>query len=331
MSITSCGGGGSDNNPQPEPPQAPNPGEVEAQAYVAEILSIMQNNALTRKELNWDGIRSEVLALADGAESISQTYPAITRALELIGTNHSFLNGPDGTLITYPSDIFCPPPQPLERPELPLGIAYIRVDAISTRDNSEARAEATAIQNRIASEDNQDITGWIVDLRNNAGGNMWPMVAGLGPLFEGATNTLGHFIDPDEVITLWGYDSGSAFLSSDSGRSDVVTVSAPYTLINPLPKIAVLSSETIASSGEATLISFKKQVNVRIFGSDSCGLSTANQVFTLSDGSQLFLTVSVMADREQQRYGQAVAVDQASVPEETVSDALQWLTAQGID
>jgi C-terminal processing protease CtpA/Prc len=105
----------------------------------------------------------------------------------------------------------------------------------------------------------------------------------------------------------------------------MVTVEEPYTLLNPLPKIAVLSSRRVASSGEATLIAFKKQYNVKIFGTDSCGLSTGNKVFSLSDGSSLILTTVVMADREQLKYGDRVPVDQTEAQLDVVSKAVEWL------
>ena len=84
---------------------------------------------------------------------------------------------------------------------------------------------------------------------------MWPMIAGLGPLFD--NSVLGYFIDADENTVSWGYENGSSMLGSRS----VVTVDEPYVLLNPQPKIAVLSSKRVGSSGEATLIAFKKQFN----------------------------------------------------------------------
>ena len=87
----------------------------------------------------------------------------------------------------------------------------------------------------------------------------------------------------------------------------------------------MLSSRRIASSGEATLISFKERDNVRIFGSNSCGLSTANSKFDLSDGSELFLTVSTMADKNMLMFGGEVAVDVEVSQEEVVDVAVEWL------
>lgn len=312
--LFACGGGGSGGDNTPQPPQQ----SGIAKAYLNEVITIMRDNAITRYDTDWGALETEVNQIAINATTISQTYPAITRALELINTNHSFLNSPSGALITYPSTIFCEQVFTMDSAN-EAGIGYIRVDAVSSRDTAEGNAIATDIQSRIAQQDSAEITAWIVDLRNNLGGNMWPMIAGLGPLFEG--NPLGHFIDADENITPWGYEDGRAVL----GGNTITTVSAPYSLINPLPRLAVLSSRRVASSGEATLIAFKKQFNVRIFGTDSCGLSTANTAFPLSDGSTLFLTTAITADREQEKYGERVAVDQAVSPDNVLSEAIAWL------
>lgn len=313
--LSACGGGGNssgDNTPPPPQPSAL------AQAYLSEALTIMRDNAVTRYDVDWGALETEVNQIAINANTIADTYPAITRALELINTNHSFLNSPTGTLITYPSTIFCNQTFDIDQP-FEAGIGYIRVDAVSTRDTAEGNVIATDIQAQIAQRDSQDITAWVVDLRNNQGGNMWPMIAGLGPMFEG--NTLGHFVDADENVTPWGYQNGHAIL----GGNPLSTVVSPYSLINPLPKIAVLSSRRVASSGEATLIAFKKQFNVRIFGTDSCGLSTGNSSFELSDGSTLFLTTTIMADREQEKYGERVPVDQTVAPDSVLAEAIAWL------
>ena len=316
LALASCGGGGSGSNTPPidSPPSASNI----AQDYLDEIISLMRENAVTRDTVDWGNLESEVKEIAVNATSIRQTYPAITRALELAGANHSFLNSPSGDLITYPSDIRCEQDIVLDRPDVS-GIGYVRVDAVTTNSTVQAVQTATNIQSTIASQDSAEVTGWIVDLRNNFGGNMWPMIAGLGPLFD--NNLLGHFIDPDENAEPWGYEDGTSFI----GTSPVVTVNMPYTLINPLPKIAVLTSARTASSGEATMIAFKKQFNVRFFGTDSCGLSTANTNYQLSDGSVLFLTTAVTADREREKYGERVAVDQPTAPEETLAQAVEWL------
>lgn len=313
LSLAACGGGGDSTSDNQAPDQA-----VAAQNYVSEILNIMRNNAVTRNQVDWSRIESEVNQLAINAERISDTYPAITRALELINTNHSFLLSASGNIITYPSNLNCGEDFSMSQSNT-TGIGYIRVDGFSSTE-SDAEAEfAEQIQARIAEQDSIDVTAWIVDLRNNTGGNMWPMIAGLGPLFD--SSVLGYFIDPDEQISEWGYRFGQSYLNDNV----ITRVSEPYTLLNPLPKIAILTSKRVGSSGEATVIAFKKQFNTRMFGSNTCGLSTANTAFPLSDGSQLLLTTAIMADRDQERYGGPVNVDEIVAPEDAIAAAISWI------
>jgi carboxyl-terminal processing protease len=51
---------------------------------------MMEKNSLNRYTLDWMASWEKVLNIADGARLISDTYPAIRRALTLLGDNHSF-------------------------------------------------------------------------------------------------------------------------------------------------------------------------------------------------------------------------------------------------
>jgi hypothetical protein len=60
--------------------------------------------------------------------------------------------------------------------------------------------------------------------------------------------------------------------------------------------------------------------------SSTCGLSSANSTFTLSDGGMFNVTTSVMADRNKTRFGDSIP------PDEVISDqvpmiqrAIEWL------
>ena len=59
----------------------------------------------------------------------------------------------------------------------------------------------------------------------------------------------------------------------------------------------------------------------------TCGLSTANRLFGLSEGATLVLSVSVMADRTKATYGDSIVPDEiVSEPADVVSRATAWLT-----
>ena len=148
---------------------------------------------------------------------------------------------------------------------------------------------------------------------------MCPMLAGIGSILgEGIA---GYFIDPDETQYSWGYLNGTAV-----HESTVIAQSAnPYELIVPNPKVAVLLDNGIASSGEVVAISFVGKENAKSFGSPTCGLSTANEGFTLSSGCTLVLTTSYLADRNKKKYGIPVVPDKTSTNETIIQDAVTWI------
>ena len=80
-------------------------------------------------------------------------------------------------------------------------------------------------------------------------------------------------------------------------RLAAARVAAPYELHRPDSRVAVLTNQAVASSGEAIAVAFRGRPGTRTFGADTCGLPTANESYTLSDGATLFLTVAREADR----------------------------------
>jgi carboxyl-terminal processing protease len=75
-----------------------------------------------------------------------------------------------------------------------------------------------------------------------------------------------------------------------AARSDgqpQVSVTVPYTLLAPDPRVAMLQDGGTGSAGEAIAISFVGRPNTRSFGAASFGLSSANLNFSLSDGGDL--------------------------------------------
>ena len=290
----------------------------EADGFLNEVLTIMENNSIKRNDIEWEGFRNQVYERAEAAQSVDETYGAIQLALTLLGDNHSFFVKPDGNSIWGTSNFICTA-EGFNRPTLPDNIGYIAVRISSGSDNEKMIAFAEDIQKLIKAEDNVNILGWIVDLRGSGGGNMWPALAGIGPIL--GEGTAGYFIDPDDQQTSWGYFNGA----SVNNQTPVVQLSNPYELINPNPKVAVLLDNGIASSGEAIAISFIGRDNTKSFGSSTCGLSTANSGFNVSNNATLYLTVSYMADRNKHKYGVPITPDMESDNQTIIQHAIEFI------
>lgn len=146
--------------------------------------------------------------------------------------------------------------------------------------------------------------GWIVDLRENGGGNMWPMLAALAGLLEGPL--VGYFIDREKQKYSWSVADDYARLGNQ-----IVSESAhlhDVKLQCHLPLVCLTSSNT-CSSGEAVVVALKGRKHSRQFGTPTSGLSTANEGYLLPCGSMLWLTTAVFADRSGTQYGSKIKPD----------------------
>jgi Peptidase family S41 len=308
-----CGGSSS---PAPSGPSPVLAGE----AYLRELIAIMQAHSVNRKKIDWTSFQTQVLARAPKAATIPDTFDAIELALRQLDDHHSFyqlansaarINNPTrptGCGVANPPD-----------PAVPADIGYVRVSQFSGL-GAEGDDFASSIQAAIRARDSDSVVGWIVDLRGNSGGSMWPMIAGVGPVV--GTGTLGYFVEPDGSPIPWEYRNGTAY---EGGEADA-TVAAPYELRRPNPRVAVLTDKAVASSGEAVAVAFRGRPGTRTFGTSTCGVPTANQAYTLSDGALLFLTGALDADRNHNTYDAPLPPDeQIADPSAVVARAIAWL------
>lgn len=181
---------------------------------------------------------------------------------------------------------------------LPGIIGYISVPAFASTSDTAGVNFATRIQQFIRDMDTrQEIKGWVVDLRRNGGGSMYPMISGLGPLI--GEGTLGYFIAPgSKSKNAWIYKNGSSGVNG----SKQYTVKNAYQLRRPDSKIAVLAGPNTGSSGEMTTLCFVGKPNAKLFGEPTAGYITANQSIKLSTGAYLYLATTYVADRNQKKY-----------------------------
>ncbi len=186
---------------------------------------------------------------------------------------------------------------------------------------------ADRLQSAIRTLSASGIKGWVIDLRSNTGGNMAPMIAGLGPFFS--SEKLGSLVDVNKKAEAWCYKGGRYYSDENPGWK----VTNPVALATKLP-IAVLTSNTIGSSGEIVVISFIGNAKTRSFGQPTMGLTTGNRSFDLPDGSQIYLASTIMADRTDKEYRGSVKpdvlIEKMTVDGKDVAltTAVEWIASQ---
>ncbi len=178
--------------------------------------------------------------------------------------------------------------------------AYVVVPMCGATELSELRQYASLLRKVIASLEAQNPRGWVIDLRFNGGGNVWPMLLGLRPVLGDGTLTTS--LVNGKVSSHVGCDNAAVWL--EYGDKPVgakqeqlrIELEANDRMIAP-SRVAVLIGPWTMSSGELAVLAFRGRENTRFFGQSSAGLTTVTDYFVLRDGSILNLPISHMADR----------------------------------
>lgn len=289
------------------------PPSAAAREYLDEALALVEKNAYFSGRVDWVAMRKEAYAIAAGAKTTSDTHEAVRRVLLALGDGHSHFVSPEqGAQLASPqadSSTHGIRATQVGR------VGILRVPSFQSTNPARGEAFANALRGHIEAQSGAGACGWIIDLRADTGGNMYPMIQGLSGLLGG--DTLGYFV---------GRHGRDAWTARKFGTHDVELHVLPGGTAAP---VAVLQGPRTASSGEATLLSFAGRENTRRFGEPSMGLSSANGAFPLGDGATLALTTALMADRGGQVYGGRIPPDEAVQGEEaTEMAALRWLEAQ---
>ena len=304
-------------------PDANAPIAAEALVGFDSAVAIMRTHALVRDTVSWDIVIPDYRKRLAGAAKREDAYLVVAMLARRLGDRHSFFRPPMLMTPAGPQAANSPP-----RAETPVGtrwiadarVGYLKVPAHGGSSLDASRVFVADARAAIAAMADSGACAWVVDLRGNGGGNMWPMLSALRPLL--GDSVVGAFKSPTST-NRWGV--------TVPGRSYDSALPAPRDLT--AAPVAVLTDGRTVSSGEATYTAFRGRPNTRSFGMPTGGLSTANQGFMLPGGGMLLLTVSVYVDRLGNEYGARMPTDE-EVPEAEGVDAplaraLGWLSQQG--
>jgi hypothetical protein len=287
------------------------------ESYVGAAFDTLQRVS-RHASTDWVSLRDSARWLAQGARQPRDLYPVVDWLLTRVD-RHSFLQA-----------------SRFGARDADMGdrTAYIRVPFWSNTAMQPVLSDT--LQNFIRRNEEAGACRWIVDLRANGGGNMWPMLAGIGPLLSdtivgGSTSPRGK--------SFWKYKEGVAALVHEDGRVEpLVTATAPVTLRERVPAVAVLIDAGTGSSGEVIAVAFRGRPRTRFVGTPTAGVSTTNQGFRLPDGANMVITVGTYIDRTGASYGRPIEPDvlvrsPLNGPsmlrgDPIVAEALRWLRSQ---
>lgn len=325
---------------------------------LSQAIAGVRQRAYRSNQVDWPALEARVRAAAVGARDELDLLPAYVVLLNGLGDGHSFVQVPPARHRAYADrhgrTFYMD--SGVTRPASPSQSAFMKrrvredrmlglpgqgralmlvVPSVSGR-GPEAQAYADGLFASLA-QAGPTACGYILDLRGNTGGNMWPMVTGLSPLLGdgmglgeedgyGRKSVYGKLRGGEAIIANGGGTGNRLF--AVQGWRDLGLTGAP---------VAILQDDGVMSSGEAVLAAFKGRRDTRSFGQKSRGLASANAGYQLPDGTNLLITVAMMTDREGRTYPEGFAPDEFVAagpglerdPEDAVVEAAKaWLDRQ---
>ncbi|MCS6625505.1 S41 family peptidase [Roseibacterium beibuensis] len=337
--------------------QSPASEPFDAAARIAEAIAVVRPVAYRSAEVDWTAIEADMRARSVGARDTVDMLPAYAALMHGLGDGHSFIQpteeAGEGWRERHGDRRMLPDIPPRPRPTSTFmgrrGVTQrsVPVNAVRTVEavvtpavmgaGEKARTYASDLFRALA-DAGPTTCGYILDLRGNTGGNVWPMLTGLSPLL--GDGPAGRSADATGAVETYAeLREGSAVILAEEGRGQVLMSAAGW---RPVPRlaevpVALLIDDGVFSSGEGVAVAFKGRPLTRFFGQRSGGLASANNGFPLSDGTNLVVTVAMMLDRNDVAYPHGVDPDVAvgagegdpSDPEDAVVEAARdWLAQQ---
>ena len=268
--------------------------------YVRHCVRLLDTKALYADSPEWQAKKKEVLKEAKALTDMDEAHRLVGEAANIAGGKHSAIIPPVKDTASYPENA----------PEVKMldgNVAYVLLP-----DHSGVKVSDSLYLHTVLNflQAHTDAAGVILDLRDNRGGNMYPMIAAISPLL------------PDGVILRF-----KGRKKTSPVYLEFVTRSENLTSIRKFPEsvpVAILTNEWTASSGEATLLCFRGLPNVRTFGIPTAGYASANIPYNLSDGYRLVVTTSCdMARTGEVFCDDPIAPDVLS--ENPIEDAVAWM------
>ena len=286
-------------------------------------LKTLRAKHINRAKADWKAIEAKAWASLPRNDKPADAYSVITAVMKALGEKHTFLITRDEWKAQMTEQKQGnSKPVALTPPEfrmLPDRTGYVHIYAFIGNDKAIKDYEAR-FRSEMAKLRAQGACRYVVDLRGNDGGNMWPMLNGVATL-------LG---DPPFGFFEPGADPGEVWTVKDGEVKgvDVVDINRipAYSSLRKNPPVAVLIDRHTSSSGEFTAMAFIGRGGTRLFGQPTAGYVTANDVFPLPDGAEMAVTTGASEDRLHRKYRDRIMPDEVTPPgPATDSAAVSWL------
>lgn len=309
------------------------------------IFRLIQQQSMYRDQVNWDTLTAQFYRQLDTASSAENQFKQFNWLFRKLNDFHSqvlFHNKvyayykpmPDGREeeLTATYQLLQPRMGMMEAKIIAGQYGYICIPGFGNTDPAVVNATIRQWRDTICKKISKPVKGWVIDLRTNMGGTMYPMMGALSFLtgdvrFSGLTNT------NKQVEHWWSTRNGEIYFDEM-----VQTAAGPHCKKDQsTAPVVLLTSFYTLSSGEVVVTAFKERPHTLHIGDTTGGLVTGNQWIPVGYDAVLNLSKGYYTDRTGREYRSGIAPDMVIKAKENFQDllkdqkiqvALKWLKKQ---
>lgn len=309
----------------------------EVKFLIDTTISIMKNNSVNAKTVNWNTLRRNALMQAKNIDNPYELGSTMRYLYKSINDFHGAFFWKDSTF-QWRHD------QPAISDSLmnewkkgvrsitmvpDKNIGYLRIPSMPGGSKEDFDRKAQTLNDSLCVLLDKNIKGIILDTRLDGGGAMFPMILGVKQLLsQGFIGSFRTKKKQDWIIKDNGFFIDTTLLTEVKPKCDVDAQNIP---------IVILIGPGTGSSGEFFLMAFKGRKNTILLGSQTAGWITVNGGIPINDTAYMNLSVGYGADRNGKIYKEALkpdipitSVDKFNdiANDEKVKAAIKWLNLQ---
>lgn len=276
-------------------------------------IALLQQFSLNSKTLNWAFVKQEAYKKAAMAKTWNELAPAVDYLFKSVKDHHGWLSVGDtdlrwntNTTLKFSEAVKTEISKgnKIVKRILPGNVGYLRVPGMML-DTSMYNNMAQRLADSLYALEQQGAKQIIIDLRLNAGGTIFPMIAGVSALLGN-----GEFMGGKEyngTIKMNPLENGKF----DSDEGGVAAAINHCSVLNSSTKVAVLTSNLTGSAGECTAVTFIGRSNTRFIGEPTAGYTTGNNGHWIIEGKAgIVIAESLLVDRNRKVYADDIQPDE---------------------
>jgi carboxyl-terminal processing protease len=307
---------------------------TEVRFLIDTCITIIKKNAINPHHANMEDLEKNALAKASGITDPSMLGPAMRYIYERLDDFHGAFKYKDSTFrwphkMTIPDSVMNDWKNGTVRVKTRIlhgQIGYLVVPGMNFSTPEDANKKAQQLNDSLCHLLSKNIKGLIIDVRENGGGTMFPMILGVEALL--GEGSVGSF--PGRVNQQWIIRDHKFFLDT------IVNASLQIACImngQNLP-VVILTGPATRSSGEFFLMTFKGRQKTILLGAPTAGYITSVAEFPINDNAYMLLSTGYGADRNGTIYRGPLQPDvffdgvdnfNNIEKDEKVKAAIQWL------